>query len=613
MKNFFYYFIEHYKLTFIVISSGLIIGCIGLFQLKRETRPPVDFATVMITTIHPGSSAEEVEEFITNKLEKELQNITGIKDSNSISTPGMSQITLRLDIDNVDTDETVTEIYRSMQNVSGLPVDLLQPPRVFHFKATEIPILDIAVTGPEEGRMRDYIANELKSLIELLPSVSAVNLESYRKKEFQVLLDSEKMNRQAVSISEVIRAVQAHTKNISAGMIWSDKENNLIKIFGKLSNTEKMGNIIVRSNFSGQQISLKDIAEVKYGIEDQTSATIINGQPSVQLRINKKSSGDIIKTVETVNEIIEKYKQKLPKEIKIFTARDESKSSKKRLNIVSNNAVIGLILVLIILLLWLPGWLGIASAMSLPFSIMATVAFIAAMGVTFNVITMCAFIICIGMLVDNAIVISENYVQYRNIGTPPKQAALESVLELWKPVFATTITTVLAFLPMLLTKGVMGQFIQWIPIVVSIALCIGLIESFFLLPCRLRFTVLSESKRKRKDSFATVRKWFEGFMKKVIKRRYLSMLTLFLILTGSLSINYLAYRFNLPNKFILFPKENVEWYSAHFDIVKGTSLKKFKSKIIVLENHIRDTVGSEKLEYTHAHVDSLKNSGTFYF
>ena len=613
MKNFFYYFIEHYKLTFTVILAGLIIGVVGLFQLKREARPPVDFAKVVITTVHPGSSAEEVEEFITNKLEKELQNINGIKDSDSISTPGMSQINLRLDIDNVDTDETVTEIYRSMQNVSGLPADLLQPPRIFHFKAEEISILDIAVTGPEENRMRDYIANELKSLIELLPSVSAVNLESYRKKEFQILLDSEKMNHKAVSISEVVQAVQAHTKNTSAGMVWSETENNLIKIFGKLNSTEKMENIIVRSNFSGQQIFLKDIAEVKYGMEDQTSASIINGQPSVRLRINKKSSGDIIKTVEEANKIIEKYKQTLPDGINIFTARDKSESSKKRLNIVSNNALIGLILVLIILLLWLPGWLGFASAISLPFSIMATVALISAMGVTFNVITMCAFIICIGMLVDNSIVISENYVQHRNKGISPKVAALESVIELWQPVCATSITTVLAFLPMLLTKGVMGEFIQWIPIVVSIALCIGLVESFLLLPCRLSFTVLTKSDKNRKDSFVKVRTWFETFMKKVIKRRYLSMFSLLIILTGSLSINYLAYIFNFPNKFILFPKENIEWYSAHFDITKGTSLKQFKSKVFVLENHIRETVGNENLEYTHAHVDSLKNSGTLYF
>ncbi len=613
MKSFFYYFIEHYKLTFTVIFAGLIIGVVGLFQLKRETRPPVDFARVMITTIHPGSSAEEVEELITNKLEKELQNINGIKNSDSISTPGMSQINLRLDIDNVATDETVTEIYRSIQNVSGLPANLLQPPRIFHFKAAEIPILDIAVTGPEEGRRRDYVASELKSLIELLPSVSAVNLESYRKKEFQILLDSEKMHRQAVSISEVVKAVQAHTKNTSAGMVWSETENNLIKIFGKLNSTEKMGNIIVRSNFSGQQIFLKDIAEVKYGMEDQTSSTIINGQPSVQLRINKKSSGDIIKTVEAVNKIIENYKQTLPAGINIFTARDESKSSKKRLKIVSNNALIGLILVLIILLLWLPGWLGVASTMSLPFSIMTTVALIAAMGVTFNVITMCAFIICIGMLVDNSIVISENYVQHRNKGIPPKKAALESVIELWQPVCATTITTVLAFLPMLLTKGVMGEFIQWIPIVVSIALCIGLVESFLLLPCRLSFTVLSKSKETTTDYFTKIRNWFESFMKKVIKRRYLSMLSLFIILIGSLSINYLAYQFNLPNKFILFPRENIEWYSAHFDIVKGTSLNKFKSKVIMLEKDIRETVGSENLEYTHAHVDSLKSSGTVYF
>ena len=607
MRSFFYYFIEHYKLTFVIIFSGLIVGAVGLFQLKRETRPPVDFASVSITTVHPGSDAEEVEEFITNKLENELKNINGIKDSDSISTPGMSQINLKLDIDNTDTDETVTEIFRSMQNVTGLPSDLLQPPRVIHFKAEEIPILDIAVTGPDEGRARDYIANELKSLIELIPSVSAVTMDGYRKKEFQILLDSQKMNQYAVSISEVMRAVRGHTKNTSAGLVQAESESHLIKVLGKAEDVEKMGRIVVRSNFSGRQIFLKDIAEVKYGKEEQTRAVIINGRPSVQMRVKKKAQADIISTVEQIQNIIAKYKPALPPEVEVFTVRDESRSSKKRLNIVSNNALAGLILVLLILLLCLPGGLGFASAVSLPFSIMATVALISSMGVTFNVITMCAFIICIGMLVDNSIVISENYVQHRHQGLTPKLAALESVMELWKPVFATTITTVLAFLPMLITKGVMGEFIKWIPIVVSIALCIGLVESFLLLPCRLSFTVSSKTKNNKLDPFLKVRKWFEVFMSTVIKRRYISMLIVSVILAGSLSINFFV------NKFILFPKENIEWYSAHFDIEKGSSLNKFKEKTRELEKAVREIIGSKKLEYTTAHIDSLRSSGDLYF
>ena len=607
MKNFFYYFIENYKLTFSVIASGLMVGAIGMFQLKRETRPPVDFARVIITTVHPGSSAEEVEEFITNKIEEELQNITGIKDSDSVSMPGMSEITLQLDMDNVDTEKTVTDIYRAMQNVKNLPKDLLDPPKVFHFKAEEIPILDVAVTGPNQGRIRDETAYELKSLIELLPLVSRVTLENYRKKEFQILLNADKMNRFSVSISEVIKAVEGHTKNISAGMVWAEQENNLIKVLGKVNSADKMSRIVVRSNFSGRQIFLKDIAKVVYGKEDQNNSTIINGQPAVSLRISKTGGADIIKAVDQINKIIDRYKKTAPEEVKIFTLRDESKNSKKRLKIVSQNAVFGLILVLLILMVSLSGWLGLASAVSLPFSIMATVALISSMGVTFNVITMCAFIICIGMLVDNSIVISENYVQHRQKGDSPKPAALNSVMELWKPVFATTITTVLAFLPMLITKGVMGEFIKWIPIVVSCALCIGLVESFLLLPCRLSFTVSSQNNKKKWDPFLKLQKWFEPFIIKVINRRYIALSVIFVILAGSLSINLFA------NKFILFPKENIEWYSAEFDIHKGLSLKKFEEKTKVLESKVRSIMKNKNLEYTHAYINNIQGKGFLYF
>jgi len=600
MKNLFAYFIDRYKLSFVILIAGFIIGGLGMVGLRREARPPVDFARVMVLTMHPGASSAEVEEFITDKLEQKIQNISGIYKSHSISSPSLSQITLYLDLNNVDIKETVNEIHQAVQSVNDLPVDLLEPPQVIHFKASEIPIMYVAIVGAKKNRHR--VAHELKSLLQNLPNIANINMSGFRKREYQVLMDPQKVKQHFVSLSEVIKALRSYSRDISAGTIRSDKTQQSVRIMSKSHTIKDLENIVVRSNFSGKKIFIKDIAQVKDAEEEQVNSFFVSGEPAVSLQISKKEKKDIIQSVKQIEQLLQRYKENKDFDLKLVTLYDESEQTKKRLNIVTNNGLLGMFLVLLILFIFLPGWPGIAAAFSLPFSIFFTIALISFMGVTFNIITMCALVICIGMLVDNSIVISEHYAHLRLKDIPPKEAALNSVMDLAKPVYATTLTTVLAFLPMLLTKGVMGQFIKWLPIVVSIALMVSWIESFILLPCRLRFTM--KKTKKEPILFSKIKKHFEGFVFKSLERKYLSLFIILGIVIGSLSIS------KFKNRFILFPSQDVELYNAHFEIEKHFSLKEMEKKALTLETNIIKTIGDKNIKHTYINVDSLTGKGS---
>ncbi len=602
LKKLFYYFIQHYKLNFVIFVAGTILGIAGLLGLQREARPPVDFARVIITTAHPGTSSEEVEELITNKLEEKLQNIRGIRHSYSTSSPGLSQITIYLDLDNTDTEKTVDEIYRAVQNVNDLPPDLLELPSILHVKAEEIPIMSIAIIGPDQKRNR--MAHELKILLQNLPDVANIRLTGFQKREYQILLNTQKTEKYSISPSEVATAVKSHSLDISAGRVRSEKTQSSVRIFGKIRQAKELENIVVRSNFSGKQIFVKDIASVKDAEEDKTASFFVKGKSAVVLQVSKKAKTDMLKTVRQIKKFLSLYKKRISSDTKIVILFDESEKTSKRLNIVISNALFGLILVLLILIICLPGWLGVVTAFSLPFSILSTVALSASMGVTFNVITMCAFIICIGMLVDNSIVISERYAQLRLQNIPPEKSALQSVLDLFRPVFATTITTILAFLPMLITKGVMGQFIQWLPIVVSMALMISLIESFFLLPCRLKFTVSSQKHRRDSALFLKVRNRFESFILQALNKKYLSLFIIVCVVLGSFFVS------KFKNRWILFPKENVEVYSAIFEMNKSDSLKEMEKKSLNLEQQIKTLIIEKNIKHTYIDINSLTGKGT---
>lgn len=610
MKAVFAFFVDNYKLSWLLTGLIVFMALLGMNLIKRESRPPVDFARVSITTFYPGASPEEVEDQVTTRIEEELRSIEGVKDIKSVSGTGKSDIVVRLDLDHGSTQTTQDEIHRAIQRVRGLPSDIKDLPTVRIANAKEIPIVELALVGPNDSRQRDRMANDLRLLLEDEKGVAEVVLSGYREREFQILLKPQLMQSLHVGISEVVDAVKRRTQNIPAGFIRTIDNQRLVRVTGQIRSAQEMGDIIVRGNFDGQNVRIRDVAEVVDGMEDTSVLVRVNSEPATLLTVTKRADADAIRVVDRLKKRLEDFRRdKLPPGFTLINYNDEAKRIAERLNIVISNTLQGLILVLVILLLFLPGTLGFLTSLSLPLATLGTVAIMPLIGVNFNNITMLALVIAIGMLVDNSVVISEYYARLRAGGMPRNQAAVKAGHQFWMPLSATVLTTIAAFLPMLVTKGVMGQFIRWIPIVVTISLVMSLIESFFLLPSRLQFCLLTEPKsdsatNPKRTWFEPLKQKFESTMSVCVARRYAVAGGLGLLLLSSFAVAVFG------NRFELFPAEDVEQYVASYTAPITTNLKSMDAITKRLSEEARTMIGSEAIDYVIARSGVSRRSGS---
>ncbi len=591
MRNIAHFFIDNSKFTIVLTLGLLILGIQGLGKMNSESYPTVDFAQAFVTTHYDGASAEDIETKITKPIEDKIREVSGIKDVKSISQAGLSNIFIRADMDNVDdVDEVMADLQRAVDGVSDLPPDLIDDPVYTEIKSEEFPVLEVAVIGPNEGRARDLIADALKEEFEDNKMVKEARLTGFAPRRFQIRLDYPKLNEYHIGVREVIGKIQSRNVNVPGGNLKEADTQKLLRLEGKINNAEELENILIRSNFSGQKVYLKDIAKIEDSEEEITVRTRYNGQEATLITVSKKGGTDTITLVNAIESKLESFRKRYGEDYTFSVYNNESSKVANRLDVLASNAISGLLLVIIFLFIFLPGKIGLMASISLPLAIMATVGLMPSYDMNLNAITILALVIALGMLVDNSVVIAENYVRLQHEGRKPLEAALESIQTLWLPITATAFTTISAFLPMLVTKGIMGQFIKFIPIVVTISLLASLVESFFLLPMRL---VLGGGKVKeveegqKKDWFEGFQDKFEGLMDWSVRHRYLMLVGFFVSFGVSVFLMVGA------NKFILFPPDQTEIYIARVDMENGTRLEQTNRALEKLSADIKKAMGED--------------------
>ena len=572
MKNIFSFFVDNWKFSLLTTVFTFLAGVLGLGLLQKESFPPVNFAVVVISSVYPGASSEEVHDKVTKMVEDELRGIEGIKDVRSVSQNNFSNITVRIDIDGVDSKEVVSDIQKAVQRArSKLPEEVTEEPVVTEVKAKEIPILELALTGPNVERSREKAADKLKEMLEDIDGVANVRFSGYQEREIQILLNQQKLNTFGLSLSEVFQSLSSQVKNIPSGYVDNKKEIGLVRVVGKTLDTKQLSSLIVRTNDAGRLIRLSDIGTVREGSKRPEVIASLNGDEATLLIVTKKGDADAVKVLTSMDEAINKYKKAMPKDLKLLSYNDEGQRINNRLKIINFNAVTGMIIVILVLFFFLPGKIGLMSALSLPVSALGSVALMVYYGANFNIITMIALVICLGNLVDNSVVISEHYSKLREEGKGAREAAIESAMQFWVPFTASTITIICAFLPMLVTRGVMGQFIMWIPIIVTIALSLSLLESVTLLPARLQFVDPKKklsSNKKGPSHFDKIENAFEKCVRFTLLHRFktIGVLILLVISAGAVTAIF--------NRFELFPAEGVEYYVGRFKTAPTTSIYK---------------------------------------
>lgn len=589
----FKYFVDNYKLTLLITLVIVVAGLLNLFSMKREAFPNVDFAQAVITTYYPGATPEDVELLITTKIEDAVRQIAGIKKVTSVSQAGLSEVRVIVDLDNVDTKSTLTDIQRAVDRVTDLPEDLPQSPVFIEIKTDQIPVLELAIVSEkavEYQIMRDN-ADALQSTLELVPGVASVSKVGYLDRELRVLLDPKKMSDQHVSFNEVIRAVQQNNVNSPGGVLESSPLEQSMLIDSKLDDAKAIEKTVVRTNLSKQQVRVEDIGEVNKQFARPSVIAKTNGKPSIVLVVRKAGAADIVNLTKDLKTKITEFSQIMPSELSVVITDDESTRTMNRLEIVVSNSILGFVLLFAATVIFLSLRTSIVTSMSVPIIILFTLVIMSSLGITFNVISMLAIVIALGMFVDNSIVISENIYRLTQLGMPVKQAAVQGTKEIATPIVATVLTTIAAFMPLSVTSGILGQFIWSIPVIVSSSLIISLFESFFLLPARV--VLLSKNQVSRDLGwFAVLQDKFAWLMSHLLQHKYKTTAGLFALLIGSFIIA------NSRLSFVLFPPEGVDKFVVRYSAPSGTAIEELHQAVSRVEEKLVSLPKSEFMSVT---------------
>ncbi len=585
--------------TFLVIGIGLY----SLFTIKKEVFPNVQYDIITVYTVFPGAAPSEVEKLITNPLEQELKEVDGVKKMFSTSIEGLSGIIIRLDPDQTTQAEAKVDVQEIVDRFDDLP-EQAEEPDVQAIESKIFPVVEVAMSGAVNAFALKEAARYVEEEIEKIPGVARVDLRGEREYEIRVEVAARQLRRYQISLSEVIAALKEQNVSIPGGVFTRlDKDiekDVIIRTDGQFTGIDDVKETVIRANDIGRPIVLKDVAQVFMSLKDQQISHRVNSQDAIRLVVMKKQKADAIDMIDDIKKMVPgELNPALIKNIEFEMVNDLSKLIRRRLGVLSNNLLVGLLLVVLVLSLFLPFRVSLVTAVGIPFSFLGTMTFFDQQDISLNLITMMGLIIVIGMLVDDAVVVTENAVREMEDGNDPMTGAIKGTQKIWAAVFASVMTTVLAFYPMTIMTGIFGKFVSFIPLGVICALLISLIECYFILPYHIGRWVKLKHIQKSEHGFKAA---FDRMWQKVLhgyghvlrfsaKRRWLMLLFFIMFIAGSL-VNVAT---NM--RVVLFPPEGIDQFIVKAKAPIGTTLEQTTELMKPIEKMVADLPEEELLNY----------------
>lgn len=578
-------------IVFIILSS-----IFGFMSLKRSSYPRVDLHKVEIRTFYPGASPNDVELNVTNKIEYILREIEGIRYYESRSMENQSRVIVTLEQNAKGLSTVKDDIRRAVDNISDLPSELLSKPSIFEVKIDNFPIYDVSLVNNQKNTQRNmrYLEgqfNLLKVELEKVKGISKVQESGKRNKEIQIQLDLDKLNKYQVSFEDVVSSIQQNKLRVSGGKVESFINEKGIMTLSEFMTPGEIGEIIIRSNFSGKRVLLKDISSIRKTKSKENIITRYNGKKGKALWLYKNGNADLLNVIEDVKKVVAEFEKKTGDKILYVTTHDLSVETRSRLKMVYQNIFLGFILVLIVLLIFYEKEIAIWTAFGIPMSLAISMVILPWIGVTINSISLCGIIVVLGMIVDDAIIISESI--HREKKRKNKNAALDGLSRVLKPVTCTILTTIIAFMPIYFIPGVIGQFAKEIPSVVIIILVGSFLEAAFFLPFHLSASK-KESQDEAEEGTTKIGQIILGWIREVygysllflIKAR---VLTLPLIIVGTVfGIAWSYYN----SQFKMFPEHQASRMYVALKVEPGKKLEFTEKRSVILEEIIEEMPSS---------------------
>ena len=469
--------------VYLIMLITVLFGAYSYVSLPKELFPEIKIPTIMVQTIYPGNPPVDIENLISRPLEKEIESVKGIKKLTSISSQDASSIFVEFNTD--------VEIKTAMQDVKDavdkakkdLPDDLLDDPAVEDIDFSEFPVINVNISGDfGMNELKDY-AEDLSDEFESISEVSKVNITGITEREVTIHLDPFKMSALEVSYKNVEDAVSFENMSMSGGEIRVGDIKRSIRMIGEFDKPEEIENIIVKAE-KGHIVYLRDIGSVEYGFKERDSYARLNHQPVVALQVVKKSGENLLSTIDQVFEILEDARKTnmIPENLVITITNDQSDMVKMQLSNLENSIILGIIFVVLVLFIFLGTRNSLFVGLAIPMSMVLSFLVMGIMDYKINMIVLFSLILALGMLVDNAIVVTENIYRYISKGYSVLEAAKQGTGEVAVPIVSSTATTLAAFFPLLFWKSIMGEFMSYMPITLIIVLTSSLFVALVIIP-----------------------------------------------------------------------------------------------------------------------------------
>jgi multidrug efflux pump subunit AcrB len=416
-----------------------------------------------------------------------------------------------------------------------------------------------------------------------------VDVAGYLDREVWVEVDPRKLNALNLKFTNIINAIKKRNQNLPSGTFDSGPKELLIRSMGEVKEAKDIERIIV-SSYSEGVVTVGDMADVTETFEEEEFLSRFNGRRAIVLTVKKSSSGDVVDIANEVKRIVKNEDAHLEDDINLTLAYDESKYVEKRLEALLLNAVLGIILVILILYAFLDSRVAFWASMGIPFSFLLTIVIMSFMGITLNLLSMFALILVLGIVVDDAIVVSENFFRYREMGYNLTEAVVLGTQEVIKPIVAAIATNIAAFIPLLFITGIMGKFLKTIPIVVIITLLASLLEAFFILPSHLNEFVTEKGNETNKEArawFNRIRDLYGNLLVVVLKRRYI----VFSTLVGVAIVTIIFGIFTM--KFVFMGKSIAEKFRVSINLPTDSNLEETDRVVKKFEEIILGRSGDE--------------------
>lgn len=580
--------IDNYQFTLVVFLILIVAGTVIYFRMPRMENPAVYISGGSVVVIYPGANPHDLEQLVALPIEEAINELDDIKKITTSLRDGVAAISVEFE-HGTNAQDKYNEMVSKLNNIMGeLPEDLLRV-ELIQWTSADVNILQLALVSEEASFARlDAEAKRLKKKIEKVEGVKKVLIHAIPDQEVRIALDMEKMAQMNVSVEQVLLSVQSANANIPGGLLNISGKSFGVKTSGSFQNIEEIKNTVIGSH-QGQLIYLKNIADVYFDYEDNYYLARFNGSRAVFISVQQKDNLNIFKIISKIEDIIESYDTIDEQQIKLVKVFDQSETVKNRINGFMSNLLQGVFLVGLLVFLSIGFRWSVIVMMSIPFSIIIGLGIVGIAGFGLEQISIAALVVVLGLLVDNSIVMVENVDRYLSMGHSPREAAIGGVSEIGWPIVSATLTTILAFIPIVLLPDKAGDFIRSLPYTIMATLVISLLITLTLAPL-----VASRIYKSGNYSVKRKKKLIERFLKRVIEGPYRNILAfslkrewlvislaVFALILSAFVFRYVGISY--------FPKAETPQFMVRINMPEGTSLKKTNEAANYVES-ILDTI-----------------------